>query len=86
MQIDLETLRRRVADVIKQSSVAGQVGEIAVEPDQDEEGTDFLRVTLQVRNPDQYNEEDFEFLLERIEKTVGDIDEQYPSVRFSDAA
>jgi uncharacterized protein (UPF0335 family) len=85
MQVDLDTLKQRVIDATKQSPVADQVEDIALEPDRDEWGTDFLRVVVQVKNIDRAADEDLEALLEAIESTVGAVDERYPSVRFSDA-
>jgi hypothetical protein len=86
MRSDLETLKQRVLEAAKRSTVAAQVEDIALEPDRDEEGTDFLRVVVQMKNIGHTVDADFEELLEAIEKTVGDVDERYPSVRFSDAA
>jgi hypothetical protein len=86
MRSDLDTLKQRVLETTKRSTVAAQVEGIALEPDRDEEGTDFLRVVVQVKNIDHTVDADFEELLEAIEKTVGDVDERYPSVRFSDVA
>lgn len=86
MQIDLDILKQRVIEATKHSAVADQVEEVALEPDRDEWGTDFLRVVVQVKNIDHAADADLEALLEAIERTVGAVDERYPSVRFSDAA
>jgi hypothetical protein len=86
MQIELETLKQRIIEATKQSTVAAQVENVALEADRDEEGTDFLRVIVQVKNLDHTDEADFEALLEAIERAVSAVDERYPSVRFSDAA
>jgi hypothetical protein len=86
MQIDLDTLKQRILEATKKSTVADQVENVALEADRDEEGTDFLRVLVQVKNADNRVDADFEALLEAIEKAVGAVDERYPSVRFSDAA
>ena len=86
MQIDLDILKQRIIEATTQSSVATQVEQVTLEADTDEEGDDFLRVILQVKDFKNANEADFEALLEAIERAVGDIDERYPSVRFSDAA
>jgi hypothetical protein len=86
MQIDLDTLKQRVIDATKHSAVADQVQDVALEPDRNEWGTDFLRVLVRVKNIDRAADADFEALLEAIERTVGEVDERYPSVRFSDAA
>ena len=85
MQIDLDTLKQRVIDATKRSAVADQVENVALEPDRNEWGTDFLRVVVQVKDIDHAADEDLEALLEAIERTVGAVDERYPSVRFADA-
>ncbi len=86
MQIDLDTLKQRIIDATKQSTVAARVENVALEADRDEEGTDFLRVIVQVKDLDHTVDADFEALLEAIERAVSAVDERYPSVRFSDAA
>ena len=50
MQTDLDTLKQRVIDATKHSAGADQVEDVALEPDRDEWGTDFLRVVVQVKN------------------------------------
>jgi hypothetical protein len=86
MQTDLDTLKRRVLEAAMQSAVAAQIEDVVLESDRDEEGTDFLRVVVQVKTLDDTLDADFEELLEAIESAVGAVDERYPSVRFSDAA
>jgi hypothetical protein len=86
MQADLDILRERVLDAARKSAVAKKVEDVALEPDRDEEGMDFLRVIVRVKDIDDTGDADFEALPEAIEKAVGAIDERYPSVRFLDAA
>lgn len=86
MQTDLDTLKKRVVEATKQSNMAAQVKSVSVEPDRDDEGTDFLRVIVTVKDADNSVDADFEALLESIERAVGAVDERYASVRFSDAA
>jgi hypothetical protein len=86
MKADLDTLKQRVLATARRSAVAAQIEDVVLEPDRDEEGTDFLRVVVQLKNLDHTVDSDFEALLEAIESTVGAVDERYPSVRFLDAA
>jgi hypothetical protein len=86
MQTDLATLKERVLEATRKSAVAAQIKDVVLESDRDDEGTDFLRVIVQLKDVKAPVEADFEALLEIIEKTVETIDERYPSVRFSDAA
>lgn len=86
MRADLDTLKRQVLVATKESAVAEQVEDIFLEPDRDDEGNDFLRVVVQVKDLGDTADADFEALLESIESAVASIDERYPSVRFADAA
>jgi hypothetical protein len=75
MQTDLDTLKRRVLEAAMQSAVAAQIEDVVLESDRDEEGTDFLRVVVQVKTLDDTLDADFEELLEAIESAVGAVDE-----------
>jgi hypothetical protein len=86
MQADFSTLKKRVVEVMRKSLVGERVRDVLLEADRDDEGTDFLRITLEVRPLDGVSDADIEALVESIEKTVGDVDERFPSVRFADAA
>jgi hypothetical protein len=86
MLADLSVLRDRVLATAKSSQVAGRIADVVLEPAQDDEGTEFLRVIVQVKEPEKAADEAFEELMERIEATVAELDERYPSVRFADAA
>jgi hypothetical protein len=86
MQIDLATLKQRVIDVARASTLGKQVEDVVLESDRDEGGADFLRVVVYVRHDDQPKYDKLEALLETIEDTVSAVDDRYPSVRFSDAA
>ena len=65
--------------------MAEQVEDILLEPDRDDEGNDFLRVVVQVKDwPIQPTPTPRRSGM--IESVVASIDERYPSVRFADAA
>src|SRR3546814_9268376 len=85
MQSDLATLRERSFAAIKAASLPVEVEGIALESDKDDQGSEFLRVMVQVKPGTAPRDEDLEALLELVEATIGDIDERYPSVRFPDA-
>lgn len=86
MQSDLSELKERVLDTAKKSPVGPQVQAVELEADRDDQGADFLRVTIQLKNGGKAKDADLEALLESIEDAVGAVDERYPSVRFADAA
>ena len=56
-----------------------------MEPAQDEWGSDFLRVKLRMKHLDCIDDLELVNLKRAIQDDVGDIDERFPSVRFSDA-
>jgi hypothetical protein len=83
---DLSTLKKRISEVAKKSAVAGGVRDIVLEADKDMEGGDFLRVILKIKSLERVSRDDLVALTESIEDAVGDVDERFPSVRFSEAA
>jgi hypothetical protein len=86
MLADLAVLRERVLAAARSTDVGTQVADVTLEPAQDDDGADFLRVIVQVTDVEKGGDEAFEALLERIEGAVAELDERYPSVRFADAA
>lgn len=62
------------------------VSTIDLEADCDDDGTEFIRVVIQVKPGSDAQDADYEALLEKIENAVGDVDDRYASVRFLDAA
>ncbi|MCW5761233.1 MAG: hypothetical protein KIS90_15800, partial [Phenylobacterium sp.] len=67
MLTDLTTLKERVLAAAKGSDVGASVSDVILEPAQDDEGADFLRVIVQVKDVEKAGDEAFEALLERIE-------------------
>ena len=86
MSADLATLRQKVLEATSGSIVGSEITDVDLEPDHDDQGTEFLRVVVQLKNSRRSTDEDFEALIEAIEKAVADVDDRYPSVRFADAA
>jgi hypothetical protein len=86
MKVDPSQLKDRVRGAIQSSAIRGRIGDIVLEADRDDDGTDFLRVILEVRALEEVEDADIEALVESIEKAIGDVDERFPSVRFADAA
>ena len=58
---------------------------VKVEPAENDEGDEYLLVTVELASAD-IDDEALEKLLEDIEAEVANLDERYPSVRFLDAA
>lgn len=82
----IEELKQIVEAAIKSAPASKQIRSVNIEPEVDDEGTEFLRVILGVRDEGQQDEEALEALLEKIEGALLEIDSRYPSVRFQDAA
>jgi hypothetical protein len=86
MQADIPTLEKRVADIARRSSLGARLQDISLEPARDDEGSDFLRIVLEMKTLDSIPDEEIEALVSSIEKGVSELDERFPSVRFADAA
>lgn len=86
MTSDLTSLKRRLRETIADSPVRDVLGDTDLEIDQDENGEEFLRITIALKATSARRDDDLVDLLERIGETVGSIDERSSSVNFSEAA
>jgi hypothetical protein len=85
-QAEIPMLKKRVSEVARRSAIGKRLKDVVLEADRDEEGSDFLRVVVQVKTLDSVRDEDLEELIRSIENALSDLDERFPSVRFADAA
>jgi hypothetical protein len=85
-QADFSVLRKCVLDVIKDSVVGERVRDVVLEADRDDDGSDFLRVILEVNSLDGVSDADIEDVVDAIETAIAELDERSPSVRIADAA
>ncbi len=85
-QADFTELKKRVLEVTKDSAVADRISDVVLEADRDDEGSDFLRIILEVKSLDGLSDNDIEAVVESIETAAAELDERSPSVRFADAA
>lgn len=83
---DFSVLKKRVLDVARSSAVADRVSDVVLEADRDDEGSDFLRIIIEVKSLDGLRDSEIEALVDAIEAATAEIDERSPSVRFADAA
>lgn len=81
-QVELPLLREHLAAVARRSGLGKRLGGIAVEADRDNEGSDFLRVTVEFASIDDVDDEALEGFVNTIEEAVAELDERFPSVRF----
>ena len=84
-QAELSALESSVRDAVRKSALAERIKDVALEADRDNEGSDFLRVQLQVKALDCIGDDEIEALVHAIERAVADLDERYADVRFADA-
>jgi hypothetical protein len=85
-QAELSALRKRVSDIARKSAIGRLLSDVTLEADRDDEGSDFLRIVVELKTLDEVRDEDIDTLVASIEKAVSDLDERFPSVRFADAA
>lgn len=86
MEADLDELRKRVLATARESSLKDQVHDITLESASDDDGSDFLRVFVELKQAEKTPQADLLALLEAIEEMISGIDDRYPSVRFAEAA
>jgi hypothetical protein len=84
MTAEPETIRAALSKLIHSRLPKG-VDEVGVEPAVNDEGDEYLLVTVKLASA-HVDDEALESLLEDIETKVASLDERYPSVRFLDAA
>ena len=85
-QVDLAVLKDRVLDVARRSSIGDRLKNVTVEADCYEEGSDFLKIVIDLEALDKIGIDDMMTLLTDVENTIIDMDERFPSIRFADAA
>ena len=85
-QADFAVLRQRILDATKNSAVKDRIRDVTLDADRDDEGSDFLRIRVQLESLDDVADSELEAIVEAIEAAVAELDERSPSVRFGDAA
>lgn len=85
MQADVQTLKRTAFGAADRSPLRGRIEGIEFDPGQDEWGFDFLRVHVRMKRLDEVDDGELVELKHAIRDDVSDIDDRFPSVRFSDA-
>lgn len=85
-QADFSELKKRVLEVTHDSPVGERIKNVILEADRDDDGSDFLRVILEVSSLDEVEDSDLVPVIESIETAILDVDDRFPSVRFADAA
>ncbi len=83
---NLTELRGLIFEIAKRSQVGERVQDVTVEADDYGEGTEYLRVQVQLENLENVRSNDVDPLVQSIEERVAEIDDRFPSVRFSEAA
>lgn len=86
MRVELPALKRKVIETIEASATGLRVEDVSLEPDRDEDGSEYLRVELTMTPGGIFPDESMVALVEDIEAAIIAVDERYPSIRFLDAA
>jgi hypothetical protein len=84
MTAEPDKIQAAVSDLVRRR-LKKAVESVSVDPAEDEEGDEYLLVTVKL-SAANIDDEALEKLLEDIESEVAGLDERYPSVRFLDAA
>ncbi len=84
-EANLDQLRRRIVETTQASQLRASIGKISLEPAADDDGEAFLRVIIELAD-DRASPSELLVLLESIEDMISQIDDRYPSIRFSEAA
>lgn len=83
---ELAEIRRDLLYLARRSAFGDQLRDVQVEPADDGDGGEFLRVLIELRDPHKIKYEDVAPLLASIEDAVLLKDDRFPSVRFPEAA
>jgi hypothetical protein len=84
MKTDLENLRERVKDTLDGSEIKSAVGEFYVEADQDEFGSEYLRILFDLKPGSTVPDNDLLMFMRSIQNSLGAVDERLASVQFTD--
>ena len=83
---DLSSLKKRISSVAKKSPLARHLKDVVVEAGEGEDGSNFLRVLIELDSLSGVPDDQMQDLTSSIETAVDAMDERFPSVRFSEAA
>jgi hypothetical protein len=86
MKTDLGLLEERVKTTLKDVAFKSDIRDYHVEEGQDDDGIEFLRVIFDLSDDADIPDEKLNEFAQEIEKTLGEVDERFASVRFSEAA
>lgn len=86
MKRDLAELRRQALEAVQSTQTAGEVADITLEPAEDTDGWEFLRVIVQLKADSNPSDDELLALQDALQDRLIDLDERFPSVRFPNAA
>lgn len=84
-QTDLSAIRAKIFNVTKRSPVRDSVADVVLE-DADPEDGSVIRVLIELKSLKGISDNQLLELIGSIEESVLEVDDRYPSVRFSEAA
>lgn len=83
---DVEEIRNLALLAAREGPLGERVKDIVLEPAEDEDDVEFLRVVVTLAGKEPESDADLEKLLEDIEDLAAALDPRYVSVRFQEAA
>jgi hypothetical protein len=85
-QVEFAVIKKLVAEAADKAAIGKAVDRIELEADHDEGGSDFLRITLYLKELEKIENKQLVKVIESVEDALLDKDERFPSVRFAEAA
>lgn len=85
-QVDFAAIEKLVAAAAEQAAIGNAVDRIELEADQSEGGSDFLRITLYLKQLEKIEDKQLLAVIKSVEDNLIEKDERFPSIRFAEAA
>jgi hypothetical protein len=83
---DVKSLEEQIKAILSGVDFSSAIAAYHVEEGQDDDGLEFLRVIFDLSDQADISDEKLEKLAESVEINLGELDERFASVRFTEAA
>jgi len=85
-QVEFAVIKKLIAEAADKAAIGKAVERIELEADHYDGGSDFLRITLYLRELEKIENKQLAKVIETVEEALLEKDERFPSVRFAEAA
>ena len=85
-QVEFADIEKLIAAAADKAAIGGALDRIELESDHSEGGSDFLRITLYLKQLEKIEDKKLLEIVESVEDALVDKDERFPSIRFAEAA